>query len=603
MAPTVLLSVETITKGFGSRPLFERLSFGLSDGDHVALIGPNGSGKSTLLRVLAGIDEPDSGTRALRRGTHIGFVPQTPSFPADQPVDAIMVAALARSARAHSLDEHELHVDAASTLRRAGFDDPTQLAGTLSGGWSKRLAIACELVAEPDVLLMDEPTNHLDVEGILWLEGVLRNDPLAFIVVSHDRYFLENIARRVVELNPAYAGGLFEAAGSYTDFLEKRDEVFRSQAAYQESLANVVRREVEWLRRGAKARTRKAQARIDEANRKIDELAESKDRARTSSAGIDFTSSDRKTKRLLTVRDLSKSFEDRTIIDGLDLLLTPGLRLGLLGPNGSGKTTLLNLLDGTLAPDRGTVTPAEGLRIVRFRQDRSTLDLETTLRRALVPDGDTVMYRERPIHVVSWAKRFLFRAEQLDTQVARLSGGEQARILIARLMLEPADLLILDEPTNDLDIATLEVLEESLLDFPGGLILVTHDRYLLDRVSTQILALDGDGGAEHFADYAQWESSRRGKSSASRQSGAPPRAAAPPPVAKKLTYKEKREWEGMEAAIAAAEARAAAAETALHDPKIAADAGELQTRSTAAIAARSEVERLFARWAELEGKQ
>jgi ATP-binding cassette subfamily F protein uup len=291
----------------------------------------------------------------------------------------------------------------------------------------------------------------------------------------------------------------------------------------------------------------------------------------------------------------------------LDLVLTPGTRLGLLGPNGSGKTTLLKMLAGTLPPDTGEIDRADNLKVVVFEQDRDTLDPALSLKRALAPEGDAVVYQGRQVHVAGWAKRFLFRAEQLETPVGRLSGGEKARILIARLMLQTADLLVLDEPTNDLDIPTLEVLEENLAEFPGALVLVTHDRFLLDRVSTSILALGRpDGRAGLFADYTQWENDRAASASASSGRSAPPRntASPSPPAArdKGLSYREKREWEQMEAAILVAEEKLAAAERAAADPKVASDAAALHALFTLVEAARAEVERLYARWAELEGK-
>ena len=602
MTPPLLLSAESIGKGYG-RPLFEQLSFGLYEGDRVGLIGPNGSGKSTLLKILAGIEEPDSGSLSLRRGTRFGYVPQDPAFEPGHTVEEVLVTALADD----PAEDFEKAARAGVTLGRAGFYDPEQPVDILSGGWRKRLAIARELAKAPDILLMDEPTNHLDVEGILWLEALLKSEPLAYLVVSHDRYFLENVAARVLELDRRYPEGLFAAEGSYSDFLEKRDEVLRNQAEYQASLANQVRREVEWLRRGPKARTTKAKGRIHEANRLIAELDEVK--ARTGpgvnqKAGIDFNASDRKTKKLLVAEGLGKSFGSRRIVHNLDLKLTPGMKLGLLGPNGSGKTTLLSLLDGSLQPDSGTIDRAEWLRTIRFEQNRDTLDRSVSLRRALAPHGDSVLYQDRPIHVAAWAKRFLFPAEQLDTPVSRLSGGEQARILIARLMLQPADLLILDEPTNDLDIATLEVLEQSLMEFPGALVLVTHDRFLLESVSTHILALDGKGNSEFFADYPQWEASRKAAASpakaASAAKSASPREA---PAGKKLSYLDKREWEQMEGKILAGETALAAAQAAVEDPAVASDPAALQARCTTLETARAEVERLYARWAELEEKQ
>jgi len=601
MPPTLLLSCDSVGKGFGARPLFEHLSFGISDGDRVGLIGPNGSGKSTLLKILAGIEEPDSGTLSLRRGVRMGYVPQDPEFPLGKTVEEVVLEGLADD----PAEDYEKDIRVSITLGQAGFNDPEQAVDILSGGWRKRLAIARALAKSPDVLLMDEPTNHLDVEGILWLEDLLQSEPLAYLVVSHDRYFLENVTSRVLELDRRYPEGMFQAQGAYSDFLQKRDEVLRNQAEYQASLANKVRNEVEWLKRGAKARTTKAKGRIQEANRMIAELEEMKARtgiAASARAGIDFNATDRKTKKLLVAEGLTKSFGGKRIVKGLDLKLTPGTRLGLLGPNGSGKTTLLSLLDGTLEPDAGTLDRADWLRTVRFEQSRDTLDKTLSLRRALAPAGDSIVYQDRSIHVASWAKRFLFRTEQLDTPVSRLSGGEQARILIARLMLRPADLLILDEPTNDLDIATLEVLEESLLEFPGALVLVTHDRFLLESVSTLVLALDGQGNSEYFADYAQWE--------AARQTGPPPKTAAKPAPApkaakeaKRLSYKEKLEWEQMEAKVLEAENRLAAAQAAVEDPAVATDPAALQERCNVLEGARREVERLYGRWAELEGKQ
>src|SRR5687767_5958663 len=359
MSRSVLLSIESVSKSFGSRPLFENLSFTLFDGDHVGLVGPNGSGKTTLMKILAGIEEPDAGRRALRKGVRVGYVPQDPVFAPGKTVEEVLLESLRADA---ALDEHEKFPLVSLTLGKAGFTDREVITDTLSGGWRKRLAIAHELAREPDVLLLDEPTNHLDVEAILWLEGLLQSDPQAFIVVSHDRYFLENITKRMLELNRAYAGGLLEVSGTYSDLLVRRDEVFRNEAAYQETLANLVRREVEWLRRGPKARTTKAKARIQSAGKLIEELDDSRDRGRVSSAKIDFTSSDRKTKRLLVARGLTK----KGLFEDLDLLLTPGMRLGVLGPNGSGKTTLLRVLVGEIAPDSGSIERADRLRVVYF---------------------------------------------------------------------------------------------------------------------------------------------------------------------------------------------------------------------------------------------
>jgi len=434
---------------------------------------------------------------------------------------------------------------------------------------------------------------------------VLTERARAFVVVSHDRYFLEHVTTRMLELNRVYPSGLFETDGAYSEFLTRRDEFLRGQAAYEDALANTVRREIEWLRRGAKARSTKAKGRIKEAGRLIEELEDRRARGATATAGIDFSSSQRRTRRLLAARGLTVSRGGRRLVSALDLVVTPGTRVGLIGPNGSGKTTLLDVLAGTLAVAEGEIERAENLRIVRFEQERGGLDPGQSLRRALAPEGDAVTWQGRSVHVASWAKRFLFRPEQLEVPVGRLSGGEQARIHIARLMREPADVLILDEPTNDLDIPTLEVLEESLAEFEGGVVLVTHDRFMLERVATVILALDGAGGATTFADYSQWEAAREVTVTPGPPDRAPAARASPRERERprRLGYLEQREWDTMEGAILDAEGAVETCRRALHDPAVASNPAALQERVAALAAAEAEVDRLYARWAELDAKR
>ncbi|HZY90663.1 MAG TPA: ABC-F family ATP-binding cassette domain-containing protein [Gemmataceae bacterium] len=601
---SVLLSAQGLTKGFGPRPLFSDLSLDLRAGERVGLIGPNGSGKSTLLRLLAGRDTADSGGRSLRRSARLGYLAQDDVFTPGQTARQVLLDALADE----HIEDHERETRAAITLTQVGFTGPDRPADVLSGGWRKRLAVARELVRRPDLLLLDEPTNHLDLPGIVWLERLLRAAPFGYVVASHDRAFLRAVADEVVEINRAYPGGYFRAAGPYDDFARRREEFLEAQARRQESVANQVRRETEWLGRKAAARTRKAGFRIDEAGRRREELDELKYRnAATGAAGIDFVATGRQTRKLLTAADVAKSLGGRPLFAGLDLALVPGTKLGLLGPNGSGKSTLLRVLAGEVAPDAGAVTRAEGLRAVTFEQGRAALDPAATLRQALSPGGDTVVYRGRPLHVAAWSKQFLFRPEQLDVPVGSLSGGEQARVRVAQLMLQPADLLLLDEPTNDLDIPALEVLEDSLAEFPGALVLVSHDRELMDQLCTEVVGLDGRGGAALYGSVGQWLAAYESATAAERPEPRTPKPEAKPrpaaaPKARKLSYREQQEWDGMEAAILAAEEAVTERQAAVEG---AATAGHvaLADACRALEEAQQAVERLYARWQELESRR
>ncbi len=458
-----IINAQKVSKAFGAKPLFEDVSFTVSEGDRIGLIGPNGSGKSTLLRILAGMEQPDSGDLAVRKRLQLSYVEQDSRFVTGASVRTVVEQAMQRSLTADA--ERGTHF--AETLGRAGFEDDLDVeAASLSGGWQKRLAIVEALVQAPDVLLLDEPTNHLDLAGIEWLEDLLQQAPFACVIVSHDRYFLENVATEMAELDRVYPGYLLRVHGSYTDFLEKKEEFLHAQSKRQQALENLVHSEIEWLRRGAKARTRKSKARIDKAGELISELAGLNARTHSATAQIDFAAMDRKTKRLIELQDVTCDIGNRTLFEGLNFIVSAGMRVGVVGPNGSGKTTLLRMLRGEVAPFRGEIRRADWLRTVYFDQTRR-LDLSLPLRRALAPEGDSVVYQDRVIHVASWAAKFLFSGEQLDQPVERLSGGERARVLIAQLMLEPADILLLDEPTNDLDIPTLEILEESLREFRG----------------------------------------------------------------------------------------------------------------------------------------
>jgi ATP-binding cassette subfamily F protein uup len=600
----LLLNTQALAKSYGASFLFRNVSLSVREGDRIGLIGPNGSGKSTLLEILAQRIEPDTGEVALRKGTRLAYLPQESQFP---PGETIRVV-IRRSLKNAGIPESEWQAREGETLGRAGFEDFGAEAASLSGGWRKRLAISEALVQDPAVVLFDEPTNHLDLAGIEWLEKLLQNAPFASVTVSHDRYFLENVPTAVAELNRVYPDGLLYVAGNYSAFLEKKAEFLHAQSKRQESLENRVRTEMEWLRRGPKARATKAKARIDTAHEMIGELADLRSRSRSSTTDIDFAGTDRKTKRLIHLEGVAYGYEGRILFDDLDFTITAGMRVGLVGSNGSGKTTLLRLLLGEMPPLRGKVERADGLRMVYFDQNRQ-LDPDVTLRRALAPDSDSVIYRDRVIHVAAWAARFLFSGEQLNQPVGRLSGGERARVLIANLMLEPADVLLLDEPTNDLDIPTLEILEESLLEFSGALVLVTHDRYLLDRVSTLVLGLDGQGCAERFADYSQWDvwqEQRKQPKPKTQARVRPPNSvaasqlAAPPK--KKPSYLEAREYESIEQRVHEAEEVLEQKRAALKDPSLARDGRLLEQAYREVEEAQAAVDAIYARWAELEQK-
>jgi ATP-binding cassette subfamily F protein uup len=591
----VILTCDSLAKSFGSRNVFNDISLSLHDDDRLGIIGPNGAGKSTFLQILGGIMNPDRGSVSVRKGIRLSMVVQDPVFdPARSVIDIVTAAAD---------DREDREVEVAKILSRTGFEDPSVLSGVLSGGWKKRLAIAQALAAKPDVLLLDEPTNHLDVEGILWLEKLITSSQFASVFVTHDRYFLENACTRVAEINRAYPLGLFAATGNYSKFLEKRAEFLRAQRREQDALANLVDREIEWLRRGAKARTRKSKARIDDAMDLQVRLADVSERNQKGTSLVDFTASGRMTKRLIACEGVSKSMGGRRLFDAVTLTLGPGMRMGILGSNGSGKTTFLRILNDEIQPDEGVVRRAENLRVAYFEQSRDKLDPEQPLRRALAPDGDTVIFRDHSQHVAGWAARFLFRQDQLDLPVGRLSGGERARVHIARLMLQPADVLLLDEPTNDLDIPTLEVLESNLADFPGALVLVTHDRFLLDRVSTVLMAMDGAGQVEYFADLSQWEQANAQKKASPAKLNPKTNSQGAPPVKKKLSFKEAKEWEQMEGVVMRAEEVLDEKRSELEIPEVVGDPARLTLAVQEMDAAQDAVDKLYARWAELEAKQ
>jgi ABC transport system ATP-binding/permease protein len=596
----VLVTCTAIEKHFGTRELFNGLSISFAEGEHVGFLGPNGSGKTTFLKLLAGLEKPDSGEVTRRRQSRIVFLPQEDRFAEGATIESVLLDALAD----HHLEDYERDTQVKIILSKFGLDDPQRSVEQLSGGWRKRLALARAFVQAPDLLLLDEPTNHLDLEGIQWLEQMLVAVPFAFVAVSHDRYFLERVTTRVVELNPVYPDGYFSVMGSYSLFLEKRAEYYEARQAQEVTLANIVRREVAFLQSNSKAQRTKSKDRIDEAYRLKDQLRDLQNRnAKSAAVDIDFEGTGRKSKKLLVAKGLAKSLAGRLLFKDVSLMLSPGMRLGILGANGSGKTTLIRVVTGALPPDEGTVEFADGLRVVVFDQKREELPKDVSLRQALAGSHDRVEFAGRTVHITAWAKRFLFSVDQLDMPVGDLSGGEQARILIARLMLRPADLLVLDEPTNDLDITSLDVLEESLIEFEGAVVLVTHDRFMLDRVCTEILGLDGEGRVGRYGDSAQWQAAQPQRSGG-KADGEMKRKSDPSKKDAgqyKLTASEQKELRDMEEAIQEADEKVAALRKAAEDPDYAGNHVEAEKRWNELETAKRAVEKLYARWEELEG--
>jgi ATP-binding cassette subfamily F protein uup len=604
---TLLLSCQSASKAFTTRKLFQDLSISVHEGDKIGLIGLNGSGKSTLLKILAGIEKPDTGIISPKKGLSVGYLPQTCEFPDILP-EQVLVAALKED-----IPDYEKEWMAQAWLSKLGFVEQIDIiASKLSGGWKKRLGLAVQLISNPDLLLLDEPTNHLDLDGIVWLEKFLAKEAPTYILVSHDRYFLQNATNRIVEIDRTYPKGTFSIEGPYSEFLGKKEEFLSGQLQQERSIATKARRETDWLRQGAKARTVKSSSRTDAAHELLEQYADIRSRNTQNRTKISFSSTERETKRLLAGKNVAKSTENgRLLFHHLDFILSPGTRIGLMGPNGSGKTTLLKLLAGETEPDQGTIKQADNLKIVYFDQHRAQLPDELTLREALSPKGDFVTFQGQPMHVNGWCKRFLFTPDILDLPIGKLSGGERARIAIANLMLQPADLLLLDEPTNDLDIPTLETLEESLLDFPGAVILITHDRCMLDRTCNLFLALGNTEQVDLYPDYSQWEAASK---KLGKQKLAAPRLEDKAIAEKKeeaviekkkvpLSYSEKKELDSFESKVAKLEEELKQLNHLMAQTQIATDKKKLDEVCKAAGIITTQIELHFLRWEELEKKQ
>ena len=648
-----LLHAAGLGLSFGSRTIFDGLTFTISEGERVGLVGVNGSGKSSLMRILARAGEPDRGEVQLRRGALVTYLPQEPAFPegatvaselevARAPLRAALAAhaalaerlaaerdpaahdwLLAELAAASDRVEHlggwDTAHEARRLLDRLGVTDWERPVAELSGGTRKRVAIARALLTRPDLLLLDEPTNHLDADTVDWLEEELDRLSGALLLVTHDRYFLDDLVDRIVEITPG--AGVTSYPGNYEAYLAQKLEAEALAEVAQHKRERWIAEELAWLRRGVEARRTKSKARIERARRLMAERGP----PRAKVPELKLAAPPRLSHVVVEARGVAKRFDRRTVLDGVSFTLGRGERVGLVGPNGAGKTTFLRVLLGELPADAGEIVTGKRTQVAYYDQQRTRLDPEATVYEAAggSPPGranageDWVELSGRRVALRDYLDDLLFPTSMQRMQVKALSGGERNRLLLAKLFLEGANVLVLDEPTNDLDLVTLSVLERLLLDFDGSVLLVTHDRYFLDKVATAILAFEGDGRAIRYPgnyemyrtlkDQAEAASAaeraisarpeRRPAERADVEGPSEPRARRPG----KLSFKEQRELEGMEAAILGAEERKAALEAALGDPATyQKDGAAVAGMKVELEQVTADVDRLYTRWQELE---
>jgi ABC transport system ATP-binding/permease protein len=629
-----VLNVQNLQKSFGTRVIFDGVSFAVDEGEKVGFIGANGSGKTTLFRVVAGEEGREGGTLALRRGARVGYLSQEPEFEAGATIRSAVAggnpelqAALAEyhqvaerlsdgaagdarlldrqgalMARVEALGGWAWESRVETLLSRVGLDGWDRPVEGLSGGERKRAALARVLLQAPDLLLLDEPTNHLDADTTLWLEDYLLDYRGAVMLITHDRYFLDRVVTRMIEVARSE---LTPYAGGYTEYLEAKAVRTEQMRVEEEKRTKLIEQELEWVKRSPPARTGKQKARIKRLGQT--QVRQEEKRLPTQEAAeIRFGNPPRLGRTVLELKDVHKGYGDRTLIDGFSTLLRAGERIGVIGPNGAGKTTLLRVLLGLESPDDGEVVWGKNTRVAYFDQNREDLDPEHSLLQA-VSDTDWVMVSGSRVHVRSYLESFLFPSAIHEQKVSSLSGGERNRLLLARLLLEDANLLVLDEPTNDLDLVTLQVLESALADFPGCVLVVTHDRYFLDKLATALFVFEGGGVVHrHEGGYDLYRRLKEAREEESKRTAttAKPAARVERPAAerpRRLTWKEQRELEGMEAAILEAEEERERLSAVLQDPGFYSETPEKVAEVSAAFREATErVERLYERWAELE---
>jgi ATP-binding cassette subfamily F protein uup len=632
-----VLAAQDLTKAYGPQQILSGVTLTIRTGERVGLVGNNGSGKSTLARILAGVEAADTGTVSRRRGAEVAYLDQDPTFdPALTPRSIVEGGLAAWSdakarherasqalARGHGemaplLEEQE---EAAADVERLGGWDmmhkveailghvgvlrPDQQVGMLSGGERRRTALARILVARPALAILDEPSNHLDVETVEWLEGYLMEEhPGALLLITHDRYLLDRVAERTLEIDQ---GSVYAYDGGYEDYLEAKAERILHEARTEANRQNFLRRELEWLRRQPKARTTKQKARIDRAEAAKAELAPKQEKAAV--LALDAT---RAGKTILELRKLTLAVAGMTLVKDLDFILTSGERLGVVGRNGTGKTTLVRAILGEIAPASGEVVLGKNTQVAYFDQHRAQLDDKKSIFDNVAGDNARIRVAGQDFDVRGYLERFLFDGYKQRQPVGSLSGGERARVALAKILSRGANLVILDEPTNDLDLATLGALEQLLLEFDGCAITVTHDRYFLNRVATSILAFQGGGEIVRYAgnyDDYRTQRARAEEDRALRAAAPPPKEVTKPKPAgpaprSKLSYAEQKELDALPDRIEAADRAVLELEARLADPALYATRGaEVAGLRNELEAKQGEAASLLARWEELETKR
>ena len=600
-----LLTVDHITKVYTQRELFHDASFYLQDGEKVGIIGINGTGKSTLLKIMAGLEEPDAGNVVRANHLVIRYLPQMPEFDPQKGAleNVLSYAQIGSVHQQEDREEHEkwnLESNAKSMMTRLGiynFDEPV---GHLSGGQRKRLALVAVLLTPCDVLLLDEPTNHLDAEMAEWLENYLKNYRGAMVMVTHDRYFLDRIASRIIELDN---GKFFSCEGSYADFL-----IAKEQREYAEDLAesrrrSFLRREIEWVRRSPKARLRRNLGRL----KRYDEIASQNAPVRTGQMELIIPRASHLGNKVVDLKNITFSRGERCLIRDFSFEFTANQKIGIVGANGCGKTTLLKLITQQLQPDSGEVFVAPTVEFNYVDQSRIALNPEHTVCEEIGEGHQFINLGEERISIWGYLKRFLFEDERINTQIKHLSGGEKARLMLAKILRGGGNFLILDEPTNDLDLVSLRILEEALADYNGCLIAVSHDRYFLNRICSHIIAFEGNGTLFNTVgdfDYYQMKKKERLAAELENKRRQETKAPAKRNVPKKLSYKEERELEALEQEIAKIEERIAEIEAMFSDPDFFARHGKQSAELQQELEERkSSLETAYARWEELESKK